>query len=416
MANLIETPRWEDGIYQIETSDPVLGGPGGIANKQAEQLGNRTAFLKEQIESAESDLTEHIAAEDPHPQYTKKTEFEALATVAKSGNYADLNGAPEIMTGATSESSGTSGMVPPPEAGDENKVLTGSGEWKHLSGIAIGQEVMHYGSTPPPGCLICNGSEVSRATYSDLFSVIGTTYGEGDCETTFNLPNRIGRFGQGSLTPGQYIEAGLPDAGGFTGLRGTQGSGNIPDGIFYKDGIKRTLGQYNGDITDTNGLSVKLSLGNPIFGKSETVQPPALTQLPCIKAFDAFINPGLIDITELANEIAGKIDKVVNGKPIRYILDTYNDGTNWWRKWSDGWIEQGGQFLSAVGVGAMSVVNLHFPTGVVYFVWSMASIATDGTASAGGYTQPDTTKINFYQGWAGQGIPIKWYACGIGAE
>ena len=150
MANLVETPQWEDGIYQIETSDPVLGGPGGIANKQAEQLGNRTAFLKERIESAENDLTEHKNAENPHSQYTTKTEFKALAPVAKSGNYADLNGAPEIMTGATSESSGTSGMVPPPEAGDENKVLTGSGEWKYPSSIPIGTVEYFAMATPHP--------------------------------------------------------------------------------------------------------------------------------------------------------------------------------------------------------------------------------------------------------------------------
>lgn len=35
----------------------------------------------------------------------------------------------------------------------------------------------------------------------------------------------------------------------------------------------------------------------------------AVTQLPCIKAFDAAINPGLVDITALANEMAGKADK-----------------------------------------------------------------------------------------------------------
>ena len=49
---------------------------------------------------------------------------------------------------------------------------------------------------------------------------------------------------------------------------------------------------------------------NPIYGASETVQPPALTLLPCIKAFDAAINPGLIDITELAQEMADKTDKM----------------------------------------------------------------------------------------------------------
>ena len=49
MATLPETEDYADGTYQIETSDRVLGGPGGIANKQAEQLGNRTAWLKAAI-------------------------------------------------------------------------------------------------------------------------------------------------------------------------------------------------------------------------------------------------------------------------------------------------------------------------------------------------------------------------------
>ncbi len=49
MANLPETEDFAEGTYQIETSDRVLGGPGGIANKQAEQLGNRTAWLKTAI-------------------------------------------------------------------------------------------------------------------------------------------------------------------------------------------------------------------------------------------------------------------------------------------------------------------------------------------------------------------------------
>ena len=33
MANLTETNRWEAGIYQLETSDPVMGGPNGIDNR-----------------------------------------------------------------------------------------------------------------------------------------------------------------------------------------------------------------------------------------------------------------------------------------------------------------------------------------------------------------------------------------------
>ncbi|QLU13140.1 hypothetical protein [Citrobacter freundii] len=72
MANLPETPQWEDGIYQIEVSDPVLGGPDGISNRQAKQLAKRTSYLKQQVESGDKNLADHIAAPDPHTQYAPK--------------------------------------------------------------------------------------------------------------------------------------------------------------------------------------------------------------------------------------------------------------------------------------------------------------------------------------------------------
>lgn len=45
----------------------------------------------------------------------------------------------------------------------------------------------------PYGWLLCDGRELSRTEYAPLFEVIGTTYGEGDGETTFNIPNIKGR-------------------------------------------------------------------------------------------------------------------------------------------------------------------------------------------------------------------------------
>ena len=45
----------------------------------------------------------------------------------------------------------------------------------------------------PVGFLLCDGSNVSRTTYADLFAAIGTTYGAGDGGTTFGLPSLDGR-------------------------------------------------------------------------------------------------------------------------------------------------------------------------------------------------------------------------------
>lgn len=51
----------------------------------------------------------------------------------------------------------------------------------------------YAGASAPIGWLLCDGSAVSRTSYSLLFSVLSTTYGAGDGSTTFNLPNLTGR-------------------------------------------------------------------------------------------------------------------------------------------------------------------------------------------------------------------------------
>lgn len=45
------------------------------------------------------------------------------------------------------------------------------------------------GASAPTGFLLCDGSAVSRSTYADLFSAIGTTWGAGNGTTTFNVPD-----------------------------------------------------------------------------------------------------------------------------------------------------------------------------------------------------------------------------------
>jgi len=51
MTNLTEKEQWEDGVYQIEKTDPVVGGPEGLSNRQGQQLANRTKYLKGLVDS-----------------------------------------------------------------------------------------------------------------------------------------------------------------------------------------------------------------------------------------------------------------------------------------------------------------------------------------------------------------------------
>jgi microcystin-dependent protein len=77
--------------------------------------------------------------------------------------------------------------------------------------------VLPYGGTSAPsGFLLCDGSAVSRTTYSTLFAAIGTTYGAGDDSTTFNIPDLRGR-----------VVAGQDDMGGTSANRLTGQSGGV---------------------------------------------------------------------------------------------------------------------------------------------------------------------------------------------
>jgi microcystin-dependent protein len=63
-----------------------------------------------------------------------------------------------------------------------------------LDGNPTGTIVMFGGATAPTNWHLCDGSAISRTTFSALFAVIGTTFGVGDGSTTFNVPNMGSRY------------------------------------------------------------------------------------------------------------------------------------------------------------------------------------------------------------------------------
>ena len=137
------------------------------------------------------------------------------------------------------------------------------------------------GNTLPNGWLLCDGSAVSRTDYAALYAVIGTTYGAGDGSTTFNLPNLVDKFVEGSATAGTVKSAGLPNIKGQWGL-GAWGSGDVFSGAStYNNNIKVKTA-YLDDATAAI-ISFDASKSNSIYGSSNTVQPPALTMRYIIK-------------------------------------------------------------------------------------------------------------------------------------
>ena len=79
---------------------------------------------------------------------------------------------------------------------DEERAVTPKGlsDW---SKTPVGAIVTYPVDSIPSHCLECNGATISRETYPELFTAIGTTYGEGDGSTTFKIPDLRGEFIRG---------------------------------------------------------------------------------------------------------------------------------------------------------------------------------------------------------------------------
>ena len=114
--------------------------------------------------------------------------------------------------------------------------------------VPVGSMQAFAGSSAPTGWLLCNGTTASRTTYSNLYSVIGTTYGVGDGSTTFGLPDMRGRVPMGAGTGNQH---------------GGTGSGVITGGTSL---AARTAGQFGGDE--------RLMTHNHLGGMGTTVGAP----------------------------------------------------------------------------------------------------------------------------------------------
>ena len=101
------------------------------------------------------------------------------------------------------------------------------------AGLPTGTIITWSANDAPDGYLICNGAAISRTTYARLFNVIGTTWGAGDGNTTFNLPNFVDKIPQGSGsrgTVGAYLAESLPNITGTISWLPPRNTVSLPEG------------------------------------------------------------------------------------------------------------------------------------------------------------------------------------------
>lgn len=180
------------------------------------------------------------------------------------------------------------------------------------------------------GWLPLLGGEYSRTAYADLWAWVQTQngylleesawqakaaanggnvpfYSKGDGSTTFRVPAlKCWLKGAGSISEvGGYLAAGLPNIEGT--LLGS-GASNINNetyftGAFaYTDAVaSKTYGASERSEKYNSSADFKASRSSDIYGASDTVQPPSIVGLWCVKAYGTITNVGSTDVSNIAS-------------------------------------------------------------------------------------------------------------------
>lgn len=277
MANLKEENKWEEGIYQLEVTDPVVGGIDGISNKQAKQLANRTKFLKESIDTlndgklgkketaVDSQKLDGKTA-DAFAQLDKENTFTKNLTIGSEGVIHANNNDSHFLIEAKNKGKAIGLGTPKPDGSSiwhyfthegfrtEASVNAGILKIKGVNtdeiylkkdeasdGTPIGAYLAWSSESKiPAGYLLCDGRSLKKSEYKELFAVIGYTYG-GSGEN-FNIPKfNDGRFFRSiggnaaalGTTQGNAIDVNSLQLNSYTGDNGgtryTYGTGSTAD-------------------------------------------------------------------------------------------------------------------------------------------------------------------------------------------
>ena len=155
--------------------------------------------------------------------------------------------------------------------------------------LPVGMILAWPGTKAPSGWLNCDGSVVSRTTYADLFSVIGTTFGAGDGSTTFKLPDYRGDFLRGYLSGtssaiGTRQAEGLPNISGRLDFGKQVGGMSSSSGAFSHKNISQDwAGTSTGTVNVIDYVNFDASRSSGLYGDSSHVTPRNNAVSWCIK-------------------------------------------------------------------------------------------------------------------------------------
>lgn len=234
---------------------------------------NQTSAEAAQIAQSDAELLRSVSYQDVAPSSRKAVEGTPFQHEMTVSSESDFNSSVKQKTVTIKVFKGA-------ETNPRSELrLTRYSVEQKASGVPIGT-IIAWASLHDPTdgvWLECDGRTCSE--YLELCGVLGTS----------TVPDFRNRFLEGSTTPRTVLEAGLPDISGTFGNHGHDQDGDNGRGGKRTSGAFKIIQSWcrpsaGRDSNGGNTVLFQASLSNSIYGRSSTVQPPAVTVRYFIKA------------------------------------------------------------------------------------------------------------------------------------
>lgn len=234
---------------------------------------NQTSAEAAQIAQSDAELLRSVSFQDVAPSSRKAVEGTPFQHEMTVSSESDFNSSVKQKTVTIKVFKGA-------ETNPRSELrLTRYSSEQTASSVPIGTIIVWASAKNPTDgtWLDCNGQ--SCAGYAELVSILGKS----------TVPDYRNRFLEGSTTPGTVLEAGLPDISGTFGNHGHDQDGDNGRGGKRTSGAFKIIQSWcrpsaGRDSNGGNTVLFQASLSNSIYGRSSTVQPPAVTVRYLIKA------------------------------------------------------------------------------------------------------------------------------------
>lgn len=277
------------------------------------------------------------------------------------------------------------------------------------------------------GHKICPASEESDL--SSLFETVGVAwyYLLDTANQRFKLPRT--KFGfQGRHTTqtavGSYIAPGLPNVTGTATFINSDDidQSTYPDvgALFFSNYSSNTITSKTSGGPAKRDLRFDASRSNNIYGASSTVQAPA-TEMYLYFYVGTFTQEAVVNTAGIAAE---QLNDLNAHKVVAFQAPTSENNYTWYRKYADGWVEQGGHDTTTRTTSAAQSAQTIITFPVTFADTSYTFNATVngtycGIQETAGYTRTTTTlKVDILANYPNNTYTSKgfdWSACGMAA-